>query len=167
MLTAAEINAIEAKANAVLESVFGSVIDISMPVSLHAIVEKYTLTVAIGEFADKEVSGAYDKADKMIYIADDEPANRKAFTVAHELGHYFLHDKKSEDIFYRAQIIQLPDEERKDEQEANWFAATLLMPEPQLKRFFVMTKDIAELATIFGVSSTAVYFRLKNLGLLE
>lgn len=165
MLTQAQINTIEAKSNAILEGTFGSIMDITIPVSLDKLLDRARLTVAIGEFADEEISGVYNKSEKMIYIADNEQANRKAFTVAHELGHYFLHEGKADEVFYRSQIVNLPDEIKVDEQEANWFAAALLMPEPQLKRYYSLTKNLAELATIFGVSSTAVYFRLKNLGL--
>ncbi len=165
MLTKAQINTIEAKSNAILEGTFGSIIDIAIPVSLDTLLDRSGLTVAIGGFADKEISGVYNRQDNMIYISDSEQANRKAFTVAHELGHYFLHEQKTDEVFYRAQIVNLSDEQKNDEQEANWFAAALLMPEPQLRRYYSLTKNLAELATIFGVSSTAVYFRLKNLGL--
>jgi Zn-dependent peptidase ImmA (M78 family) len=165
MLQKSEINTIESIAYTVLEGVFGSSIDISIPVSLEKIVEKYKITVATGEFENSEVSGVYEKTNKTIYIADDEASNRKAFTVAHELGHYFLHGDKVNDIFYRSQILKLTDENKKEEQEANWFASALLMPEKQVKHFYSLTKNMGELAVIFGVSSTAVYFRLKNLGL--
>lgn len=167
MLVQAQINTIEAKAKTILESVFGSIIDISIPVPLEKILERYDLTAAVGEFEDEEVSGAYEREHKMIYVAEDEPANRKAFTIAHEIGHYFLHETKKHEVFYRAQIINIPDEGKKEEQEANWFAAALLMPEGQLEHYYNLTKDIGELAVVFGVSSTAVYFRLKNLGIVS
>ena len=65
------------------------------------------------------------------------------------------------------QILNLTDEDKEEEQEANWFAASLLMPEKLLKHYFSITNDADKLATIFGVSPTAVYYRLKNLGLLS
>jgi Zn-dependent peptidase ImmA (M78 family) len=166
MVTQAQINSIEAKANTVLEGVFGNVNNISLPVALDKVLGQYDFTVASGAFEDKDVSGAMERSDKIIYVADDEIPNRKAFTVAHELGHYFLHVNKQHDVFYRSQIINLTDEKQGEESEANWFAASLLMPESQLCHYFSVTRDIGELATIFGVSSTAVYYRLKNLGLL-
>jgi Zn-dependent peptidase ImmA (M78 family) len=165
MLQKTVINSIEAKANAVIESIYGTSIDVPIPVALDKIVEHYAITVAIGEFENKDISGAYEQDSKIIYVADDEPANRKSFTVAHELGHYFLHSDKKNDLFYRAQIINLTDENGEQEQEANWFAAALLMPEKQLRHFYSLTKELSELAVIFGVSSTAVYYRLKNLAL--
>jgi Zn-dependent peptidase ImmA (M78 family) len=166
MLAKPQIHAIEAKAKAVLETVFGNAVTVPLPVPLDNILEKYEMIVAVGEFEDNEISGAYEKKDKTIYIADDETPNRKAFTIAHELGHYFLHEKKKNDLFYRTQILNITDEDKKEEQEANWFAATLLMPEPQLKHYFKITQDVGELAVVFGVSSTAVYYRLKNLGFI-
>lgn len=167
MLTKTQIHTIEAKANAVLESVFGSTDTVSLPVSLLDILNRYEITALVGTFEDEAVSGVYNKEKKNIYVAKDEDSNRKAFTVAHELGHFFLHEKKKDDIFYRTQILHITDEDRKEEQEANWFAASLLMPEQQLRHYYSLTKNVGELAVIFGVSSTAVYYRLKNLGLLS
>lgn len=165
MLTKSQINSIEAKVNVVLESVYGSTVTIPLPIPLLDILNHYEITPKVGKFADKAISGVYEKEKKAIYVADDEAPNRKAFTIAHELGHYFLHDKKQDDVFYRTQILNLTDETKKEEQEANWFAAALLIPERELRHYYGITKDLGELATVFGVSSTAVYYRLRNLGL--
>lgn len=167
MLNSTQINTIDAKASTVLESVFGNLENISPPIDILDILKKYEINLKSGSFEDKNVSGLYDKDKKLIYIADDESPNRKAFTVAHELGHFFLHKDKANDLFYRMQILNLTDEDREDEQEANWFAASLLMPEKLVKHYFSITNDVDKLATIFGVSPTAVYYRLKNLGLLS
>lgn len=166
MLAKSDINSIEAKVNTILENVYGSTMNIQLPVSLQDIMNKYEITAQIGTFEDPDISGVYEKEKKIIYVASDEAANRKSFTIGHELGHFFLHQDKKDDIFYRSQILNLTDEEKQEEQEANWFAATLLMPENQLQHFYSLTKDMGELAVVFGVSSTAVYYRLKNLDLL-
>lgn len=167
MLNASQINTIEAKASTVLESVFGNLENMSPPIDILDILKKYEINLKSGSFEDKNVSGLYDKDKRLIYIADDESPNRKAFTVAHELGHFFLHTDKTTDLFYRMQILNLTDEHRKDEQEANWFAASLLMPEKLVKHYFSITNDVDKLTTVFGVSPTAVYYRLKNLGLVS
>ena len=164
-MTTAQINTIEAKASGVLENVFGNSIDVKLPISLSNILDKYSLTLKTGTFEDKNVSGVFSRKDQEIYVAADESPNRKAFTVAHELGHYFLHEDKQTDVFLREQILNITEESRETEKEANWFAAALLMPEKLIKKYYDLTKDIDILATIFGVSPTAVYFRLKNLGL--
>ena len=164
-MTSGQINSIEAKASGVLENVFGDLNDIQLPISLSSVLDKYSITLKTGAFEDKNISGAFNRKDQEIYVAEDEAPNRKAFTVAHELGHYFLHENKKTDVFLREQILNLTEENRENEKEANWFAASLLMPEKLIKKYYSMTKDIDVLSTLFGVSPTAVYFRLKNLGL--
>ncbi len=160
-----QINVIEAKASGVLESVFGNLNDIQLPISLSRVLDKYNIILKTGKFEDKNVSGVFNRKDQEIYVAEDEAPNRKAFTVAHELGHYFLHEGKVTEVFLREQILNLTEESRESEQEANWFAASLLMPEKLIKKYYSISKDVDVLSTLFGVSPTAVYFRLKNLGL--
>lgn len=164
-MTPTQINTIEAKASGVLENVFGNFSNIKLPISLSSIIDKYNLTLRTGQFEDKNVSGVFSRTDHEIYVADDESPNRKAFTVAHELGHYFLHEDKDTDVFLREQILNLTEESRENEKEANWFAASLLMPEKLIEKYYLLTKDIDVLSTLFGVSPTAVYYRLKNLHL--
>ncbi|MBU4017219.1 ImmA/IrrE family metallo-endopeptidase [Patescibacteria group bacterium] len=164
-MTPGQINTIEAKASGVLEDVFGNLNDIQLPVSLSNVLDKYNIILKTGKFEDKNVSGVFNRKDQEIYVAEDEAPNRKAFTVAHELGHYFLHENKQTEVFLREQILNLTEESRENEQEANWFAASLLMPEKLIKKYYSISKDVDVLSTLFGVSPTAVYFRLKNLGL--
>ena len=57
-------------------------------------------------------------------------------------------------------------DEKDQEQEANWFAASLLMPKNIFIRFWTIIKDIDELASRFEVSNQAAYYRLKNLGMI-
>jgi Zn-dependent peptidase ImmA (M78 family) len=165
MLSRDKINVIDAKANTILEDVYGAVEKATIPVRLDKILEHYNINISNGEFEDNAVSGAFVRKEKDIYVANDEPANRQTFTVAHELGHYFLHQEKDTDIFYRTQMLNIDAEDKDEEQEANWFAASILMPESKLHHYYTLTKDLGKLATIFGVSSIAVYYRLKNLGL--
>ena len=164
-MTASQINNIEAKASGVLESVFGNLNDIKLPINLADILGKYNISLNAGKFEDENVSGVFSRKDKEIYVAQDESPNRTAFTVAHELGHYFLHEDKATDVFYRKQILNIAEESREKEKEANWFAASLLMPSQLVKKYYSITQDIDVLSSLFGVSPTAVYYRLKNLGL--
>lgn len=165
LMTPTQINTIEAKASGVLEDVFGNLETIKLPINLSSVLDKYNITLKTGTFEDKNVSGVFNRQDHEIYVADDETPNRKAFTVAHELGHFFLHEDRETDVFLREQILNLTEENRENEQEANWFAASLLMPEKLVRQYYTFIKDIDDLSTLFGVSPTAVYYRLKNLGL--
>jgi Zn-dependent peptidase ImmA (M78 family) len=106
--------------------------------------------------------GAYDSQEKRIYVVDTLPYTRLAFTIAHELGHHILHQES--DIYYRSQYFK-GGVVNKKEQEANWFAASLLMPEDVFKAYWNSSKDINRLASYFGVSKMAAKFRLENLNL--
>ncbi|CAN5472197.1 hypothetical protein BH11ARM1_BH11ARM1_07670 [soil metagenome] len=109
---------------------------------------------------------------------------RKRFTVAHELGHYFLHDRMSAyiDEYAGRFKVMTRDEVSTEgtdvrEIEANRFAAELLMPEQSIRRdiehhghvdLFNEDDDpdsvIKTLADRYGVSVRAMTIRLERLG---
>jgi Zn-dependent peptidase ImmA (M78 family) len=168
VLAPTDILGIEATTKDILLSVYASLEDVEVPVNLNLILKNSGLDVKEGQFKEPEIAGAYDKANKTIYVAQKEPYTRKSFTIAHELGHFFLHSNVPSEVFYRNQITNLTQEDKKIEAQANWFAASLLMPEHLVKKYWELTNhNIDELATIFNVSPTALYYRLKNLELTQ
>ena len=167
MLTQSRINEIEAQSREVLTALNENIEKIKAPVNLFEILKKYQIGLKTGNFDDSNISGAYEKKTKTIFVEKNEPYTRQTFTIAHELGHFILHDDKQVEFYYRSQIIKLAEEESAQEQEANWFAASLLMPEALLYKFWNLTHDLDKLSVIFAVSPTAVYYRLKNLHLVE
>jgi Zn-dependent peptidase ImmA (M78 family) len=117
---------------------------------------------------DQSVSGFYFQNDKAIYLNADEPSVRQLFTVAHELGHYFLEHKPDEYGVYRRQPVTTGVKPL-NEKEADCFAANLLMPEAMIqaefsRHPFLKSMGPSFLALKFGVSSIAMSNRLKNLG---
>lgn len=93
---------------------------------------------------------------------------RARFTVAHELGHWYLHAQKTGgegfERFCRDSDLR---SERHQEGEANRFAAGLLMPEELLSEHAAATNvNLALLAKRFDVSVPAMRLRLTTLGLL-
>lgn len=93
---------------------------------------------------------------------------RARFTVAHELGHWFLHAKTANvagfQRFCRDEDLQA---HRHQEGEANQFAAALLMPEELLRERAAATNfNLALLAKRFDVSVPAMRLRLTTLSLL-
>jgi Zn-dependent peptidase ImmA (M78 family) len=141
--------------------------DIIPPIDLDKITAHNGLKIMSGDFKDPNISGTYDRTVRTIFVKKSDPLFRKVFTVAHELGHYHLHADKPHEIFYRQDLDHLVESDEKDqEQEANWFAASLLMPKNVFIRFWTIIKDIDELASRFGVSNQAAYYRLKNLGMI-
>lgn len=127
------------------------------------------------------ISGAiiYKPADKKFVIVfnTNKPKTRQYFTIAHELGHYFLHGEelKSEEIlvdtdnsvdgskiFFR---LDNPTHQ-KIETEANKFAAALLMPQDLVIKAWQELGNVEECANIFNVSLTAMSIRLEKLNLI-
>lgn len=137
----------------------------ALPIHLDQIVDKYGLKLKQAKFADPSLVGAYDKKTKTILISESAAYPRKIFTIAHEFGHFLLHEKKAREFFFRQDQDTLAEGQKKsEEQEANWFAASLLMPRKYLHRLYQMN-DLDTLAKIFGVSRSAMTWRLTNLHL--
>lgn len=111
----------------------------------------------------KEISGAirWENGTAKIYINEEYSLVRRTFTLAHELGHFLLHPSENKwriDYFDHART----DQEAGQESEANYFAASLLMPKGEFVRIQKLTKDnTSMLAEYFGVSESAVEVRRK------
>lgn len=117
---------------------------------------------------DKKVSGAikYDNSTKKfaILLNKNDIKTRKRFTLAHELGHFFLHKEiLIDDEVHIDTMFRMPDEKEK---EVDYFAGALLMNRTLLEKMYQEKKSIAELAEIFEVSVSAMTVRLDILGLL-
>lgn len=95
------------------------------------------------------------------------PARRR-FTIAHELGHWFLHQREQTSLFCRhGQVEDEPAAERpplpRIEEEANQFAATLLMPAEMVRREYARAdNDFGALCRTFGSSGAAMGRRLHQ-----
>lgn len=119
----------------------------------------------------------------MIGYSANDPKVRKRFTIAHELGHYILHGDSSskEEVFvdkdfiikYRNNVNSYNKVEIKQENEANAFAAALLMPKFLIEEEFrnndfsnLSEPDLIKyLAKKFEVSVLAMTYRLSNLNI--
>lgn len=86
--------------------------------------------------------------------------NRQRFTLAHELGHFFLHRYRQ--VSFHDKKFFRGFEVNSMEYEANEFAGALLMPE---KKFLELSKsfDDRSLAEYFKVSLQAVEMRKRLL----
>lgn len=167
----------------------------SLPVNLDAITSKLGVEVSYDFDFDKighsgEISWSDDRSTAVIWVNPTDSKRRQRFTLAHELGHLFHHmlpakaDTKSDESFIdsskqfrRSGVIS------EKEKEANNFSANLLMPKHMIKKEIRVIADkyktdsgklscsretfISELSEIFDVSTQAMEYRLKNLGLLK
>lgn len=127
----------------------------------------------LGENADLGFTIKKDQ-DIVIFTNSSIRLSREIFTLAHELGHAVLHmEADSSFIDDSITIADRSTDER--EQEANYFAACLLMPDDEVDRFFdlelsdiekngLTAIDIAKIMSEFNVSFDMALNRLDSLG---
>lgn len=82
---------------------------------------------------------------------------RNRFTVAHELGHYFLHSQQG-----AIPVIAHRRGSGRIESEANWFAAGLLMPRDAFTEQWNRLRSIELVAEFFDVSVDAARVRKES-----
>ena len=182
-LSSAELNSIEAKAFDLINKC-----KIKFPpVDVEVIARYLGLKVVQSEL--NEVSGALIIEGNQGYIGYNPThgEQRRRFTIAHEIGHYCLHCISDDSSQRKSQLFVDKDfivkyrnannytyAEMKQEQQANAFAAALLMPEQFVTREIKSVENtkreeidlIVQLATDFNVSVPAMTFRLENLNTL-
>lgn len=153
----------------------------SIPVDVIKIAKQQGARLVVDDLSSSHLSGfAYQKNnEKIIGVNETESDERKRFTIAHELGHLFLH--KNAVNYDQGGIMLFRDghsSEGTDQREvqANRFAAELLMPEPSIredlvkeKTFDLMTDPellrpfVERMAKKYNVSEQAMSIRLTTL----
>lgn len=117
------------------------------------------------QFPDNDkYNGFFRLNDNTIVVNDEIYDNRITYTIAHELGHHFLHQDyiKSNDYMPMPRRDRYDGPKPKEETEADTFAANLLVPLFMLKEY----KDFAterELARLFFVAEEVIRYRLDLL----
>lgn len=104
---------------------------------------------------------------KIIAVNKNNHEVRQRFTIAHELGHYLSgHSNFSHEETFVDPDKKYLDPRHRDEDEADEFAAELLMPENMLKKDVLENKlDAITLAKKYNVSEQAMWLQLINLKL--
>jgi len=89
----------------------------------------------------------------LFFVNRDMPADRLRFTLAHEIGHAIMHSVPTESI----------------EDEANQFAAELLMPQKEIRKHLrgLTLQRAAMLKPHWRVSMAAIIKRAKDLGCIS
>lgn len=118
------------------------------------------------------------------HINAKHPPNRQRFSLAHEIGHFVLHEgqqtaresayvDKSMRLYHRADRA-INGQNARQEWQANLFAAELLMPEELLRSKIIDEgydledeADVARLAVVLRVSEQALSIRLTRLGVVQ
>ncbi len=108
-----------------------------------------------------------DKGRMKVNIPQHTSSVRDNFTIAHELGHYFLHFLPVRDNLKSGQVFEANRYgSDRVEWEANWFASAFLMPEHEFKKSYSSHKgNIFAVADHFSVSPRAAEIRAKRLQL--
>ena len=127
------------------------------------------LKIRVSKAPSTDFSGMLIRKDghALIGVNSNEVPARQRFTIAHELGHYFLHPQKDTFVDFRKGKNEV---RTLRERHADMFAAALLMPRHKLlKDFRKIAKDgltdstIETLAKQYAVSEDAMRIRLINL----
>src|SRR5665811_1074379 len=107
-----------------------------------------------------DVSGAIVKSedtDATILVNQADSASRRRFTTAHELGHYVAHAQDPDEykyVDYRGELASQGSDP--EEVFANQFAANLLMPEAEVRKWYAKGLGLVEMAFEFRVSQEAM-----------
>ncbi|WP_169743714.1 XRE family transcriptional regulator [Paraburkholderia kururiensis] len=128
-------------------------------VNLTTLIESAGVVIIPVDFGTQSMDGTSIRLADMpplIFINIDLPGDRWRFTLAHELGHLIMHD--------------VPHEQMEDEADA--FAAELLMPTGELRPIFkrlttIRLEDLAKLKPFWRTSMAALLKRAGDLGFLS
>jgi len=121
---------------------------------------------ALPPFENKRVKGIIkwpenETSDRpTIYLNKDLSESTKIFTLAHEIGHFILHPNEQKlriDLFDYSQDTK----ESLEETEANYLAASLLVPKDKLATILKLTTDLDRIAEYFNVSRPVIENRIK------
>lgn len=147
-------------------------------IDIEKIVSNEGLRVTSYDLGD-DVSGALvvENGKGAIGYNPNDSILRRRFTIAHEYGHFLLHSETQRLFVDKDFLIKFRNANKYtqneiiQEQEANAFAAAILMPRHMIKkeinkpRFNNLSESvlIQQLAHIFEVSEIAMSYRITNI----
>lgn len=143
-----------------------------LPEDMEKIIAK--LGIKVKYAPSDEFSGLLIRKDgsALIGVNNNESSVRQRFTIAHELGHFFLHPTQDAFVDYRDNLKGVIRNAK--EREANMFAAAFLMPKSliisdvnKLSKKGIFESEIKELASKYNVSKESMSYRILNLGLIK
>ncbi len=137
----------------------------SLPIDLDRIARQYSMVIAPSSTIDADGWIVYSKDQKLASIKyrDGMKTGRKRFTIAHEMGHFFLQNLNQDD----EQSCQIDGPKKPElEREADEFASHLLMPEDLVKSLVGSRisgyEDILKISHTGEVSQQAAALRLMQ-----
>ncbi len=158
------------------------------PIPVEKLAKFLNVQVTYVDTEDDDLSGFFYRdplsGKSVIGVNNSHFKTRQRFTIAHEIGHLMLHsfedlhyDRKGSGGIFRRSAESATGENR-DEIEANFFAAELLMPEEliydklensEISDIFETNVDAAikAMARDFNVSPHALTIRMAQLGIVS
>lgn len=135
------------------------------------------LRYPLGQNADLGFSLKKDE-DIIIFTNTCARLSREIFTLAHEIGHAVLHLNEGDSFVDDCVTIAGREDMNEREQEANYFAACLLMPADDVAKYIdfevqdfekngLSAVDIAGMMSEFGVSFDMALNRLESLNIIS
>ena len=157
----------------------------NIPVDVIALAEELGIDVYEVFFDNDNVSGYISTEDNKPFICVNKrhPSTRQYFTIAHEIGHFVLHQDILDNnitvpTYYKTgeginncvmarSSIEFTNsiEYKRNETQANQFAANLLMPKDEFIKQANLCDNLIDLAQIFKVSVGAASIRANSLGI--
>lgn len=154
-----------------------------IPTPVEDIAAALGIHISFEAYEDPDVSGAlyrFDDGTAVIGVNSTQSFTRQRFTIAHEIGHFDLHQGRQAFVDHAVRVNNRDGRSAlavdPEEIQANTFAAELLMPEQAVRSEFVrllgrarpssVEQVVDQLADRFHVSMQAMEYRLQRLDLL-
>lgn len=141
------------------------------PVPVESIVASYGIHLRKGDLEDVSGLIVRDGTSVTIGVNGKQSRTRQRFTIAHEFGHFLLHEGMSSHVDHNYRVNFRSKESSLavdvEEIEANFFAASLLMPKQFLHEANAVEavdsdRSVGLLAAKFKVSQHAMSLRIGN-----
>lgn len=118
-----------------------------------------------------EISVGNEKSNRFILVNADDSVEKKIFTIAHELGHFFLHCNDKQNFYERYHKDNDNPEMKMAEDQADYFAANLLLPSFIFVPYIYKNKELSrkdlvnKICDNFLVEKETVEKRFKELSI--
>ena len=132
------------------------------PVKLSRLCERYSFTLRFTHLDEVDSFYLLHEGKRHIVVNDALSRVRQRFSIAHEIGHAVSYHGP---LLFSRESSGFPERPRWQEVEANRFAAELLMPKVELKRYGYLTPR--QIMGICDVSMAAATIRAEELGWLQ
>ena len=137
--------------------------NVDQPIDIFKLAEEEEFEVKLLN-QPKSFSGILNAKLKAIGVNENHHPHRQSFSVAHEMGHYYLGHPPVQELQH---IDGGGVTEKTHDAEANEFAGELLVPMAMLKKEVKYMNSLEDLVTRFNVSKEVITIQVIKHGLLN